>query len=276
MSSLCAAATAVTWDQLAEMQSLWLDADQACVDERSLRRHWDAVVLLIELRPIMNPLLRYQHMHPCFPKVTCMLDGSVIPVCSRMEQMVWDRTNERYVKQDRAYSGKHGTICVKVEVWTTLDGIPLFVRGGVPGSWHDAKLFTSDSAKIFPHAAWELFLTDGGYVGCDHCLCPYQRKAGLDLNENQSWYNDRHALVRSRVERLFAFLDVFKIMSYCDNDAKFVLGAVTLACSAFFLLVCNRLWSNIVGGSPQFWNAGVLVQQRLWGRVRHRLGENRC
>ena len=139
MSSLCMCALACTWDQLASLQKMWLEENEIPVDERTLRRHWSSIALLIEQQPLMNPNVRFKHMHKAFPNVTCILDGTVIPCRERLEQKVYDRASNKLISADRAYSGKHHIICTKIEVWCTLDGVPFAVRGGVPGSWHDAK-----------------------------------------------------------------------------------------------------------------------------------------
>lgn len=187
--------------------------------------------------------------------VTAQVDGTVIPVRQREKIKVWNTDDEAWQSRDLNFSGKHGEICVKFEVWATMDGIPFWVRGGVPGSWHDARLFDSHRFPFFEHFENELFCADLGYLGLDHCWCPEKAKHGVAMTDDDAKFNQRHSLLRSRIEQLFAWLDVFRVFSFCDHNEEYLHGAVSIATNIFYSIYgCAQAYSDCGTGFDQFAN----------------------
>ena len=100
--------------------------------------------------------------------------------------------------------------------------------------------------RHFPHYQWERWLGDLGYDTSkqkSHCVTPYKKPRDGTLSDTQLWFNKRHMLARSRVERLFSFLDIFRIFTFCSHELTFLHEAMVLACSTMYLLV---------GENPQY------------------------
>jgi hypothetical protein len=99
--------------------------------------------------------------------------------------------------------------------------------GLVEGSVHDAKL-NRDRGELFPHLKFELALTDSGYQGKEHCLVPFKKRVRVELPPDERRFNRHHRVLRSRVERTFAWLDGWRIFTYCDHELKFVDDALAI------------------------------------------------
>lgn len=233
-SSLAAMATGVTWEQLQDMQPLWTDTP---VEKRTLRRDFETTYALFKKAQLMDPTIRFQHQHPCFPKVTLLVDGVAIPVRVRRTEVTHDEEGAVARRIDRNYSGKHREVCVKLEVWCTMNGIPVHVKGPFEGRAHDARNYAS--GDLLPHLEGELFLADLGYQGCAHCIVPYKKQRGVDVPERERWFNARHGLIRSRIERLFSFLHKFRVFKGADRCEDWVFKAMYIALSIFFCLYSN-------------------------------------
>ena len=65
--------------------------------------------------------------------------------------------------EKKIFSGKHASVVLKFEVWSTLQGIPIFVSGAMTGSQHDASVLRRMDG--FKHYEGEHFLADLGYIG---------------------------------------------------------------------------------------------------------------
>jgi len=262
-SSFAAVATGVTWDQLVEMQPCWLTRVEAPVSERVLRDDFKRVVLLLERFPLMNPELRFRYYHPAFPAVTAMLDATVVHVRSRRPCEV----AAQVATKDANYSGKHKMICFKAEVWCTMNGIPIAFRGVTEGSVHDTRLFKSgrcaDGTRehLLDHAKGEYWLADLGYQGCAHCLVPFKHAAGQeDLPAAEKKFNTHHARIRSRIERLFALLDVFRCFTYCEHEAEWLTGAFRIALNALHVILASK---------PQYSDCATFTAQEAKAALHH-------
>lgn len=244
-STLASMGTGCSWDQVAMMQPLWIDLlrqedPKVCaVSERQLRRDFNHIGEMFVNNPMMHASIRFSHMHPLMPGVTAILDGTVIPV--RWRDTIAETRDGVTANVDRNYSGKHQTICLKFEVWCTLDGIPFFVRGPVAGRVHDGHLFAhppwwnETKEVLFKHRPDEYVLGDSGYQGKDHCLVPYKKRSGASLSDNEKWFNKRHRLWRSRVERLFSFFDRFRFLQYTEHQEAWLRQALHIVCNIFYL-----------------------------------------
>ena len=241
-STLAAMSTALPWETLVTMQPLWLASSEPAIGERQLIRDFDRIYSVLKEHPLANSDIRYAHLLDELPNVTCIVDGTVIPVRQRNKEDVWDDALQRYKTVDRNYSGKHKEICLKVEFWVDLAGVPIFCRGAVPGSCHDARLFKEPPTgeKLLPHFINEYFLCDSGYEGCPHCITPYKKHPHEELTEEQKYFNDRLALVRSRVERFFSFLDVFRVFTYCEHDESWLTKAAYICLNIFYTLFASH------------------------------------
>ena len=79
-----------------------------------------------------------------------------------------------------------------------------------------------------------------GYFGCDHCVTGYKRQHLMPLDEEEKWFNDRHALIRSRIERLFSFMDIWRIFSYCEHNEVYLERASAIALNVFYIMFASE------------------------------------
>ena len=174
-------------------------------DERTVRRKFAEIGNALAERPLMNPTRRFMWLDKRFPNVTALVDCTTFP-CRAKE---WIQVGERkqsltWCRHDNKDKGN----CWKFEVITTLNGIPISVRGPVEGSIHDARVFCA--GEPFPHIENEFFLADLGYVGCPHVVHgpKSNSKFASDWGSTTKQFFEKNiGLVRSRVERLFAWID---------------------------------------------------------------------
>jgi hypothetical protein len=95
--------------------------------------------------------------------------------------------------------------------------------------------------KLFRHYKGEYFLGDYGYDGCSHCLVPFKHAdVNIPLPDKERHFNRIHRTVRSRVERLFAFFDVFRFFGYTAHEEAWVMNAVIIVVNLFYLLYCTQ------------------------------------
>jgi hypothetical protein len=209
------------------------------VDQRTIQRWFKDLAHAIKEKPILNPNMRFMHLHPSWPMVTAQVDCTTV-ACRHRHTVTMEDTesdadgNVVSHKKDQTYSGKHRDHVWKFEVWTTHQGLPVAFRGPVFGSIHDAKVFHGAGEPFF-HFEGELFLADGGYQGCGHCLVPVKKGVRNELTADQRRFNRHHRLLRSRVERTFAWLDKFRIMAMTDHDKDFMGDAMLIILSVTFL-----------------------------------------
>jgi hypothetical protein len=200
--------------------------------------------------PIMQPAIRFNHMHEGWPWVTAQINCTTVPCRHRhSERTETDDGNTVVASRDRTYSGRHRDHVWKYEIYTTHQGLPFAFRGPVFGSIHDTKLFKSPG-EPFVHAKKELFIADLGYQSCPHCLVHF-RKGAKELTPLQRGFTRHHRKLRSRIERTFAWLDKFTIMSGTDHDQKFMRHAMTIILNTVFLAEYNAVrYPDAVGVLP--------------------------
>ena len=181
-SSLAMCALNCTWEQLYDLQPMWIAPETPPLSIRTLRDDFSRIAELCRSPALMNPKLRFEHGISWLSDVTCMMDVTTIPCRARKPRDVWDEALQEKKTKDSTYSGKHRERCFKVEFWLTLAGVPIFFRGPVPGSVHDAKIYkerTTHGAFLFDQHEQEMFLADLGYVGC-----PRYKKLYIYRGEN--------------------------------------------------------------------------------------------
>ena len=236
-SSLFLLATNVSWDQLADCQPLWTSSG---VNERTLRRDFNRIGDLFLAHPLMNPMLRFSHTIPWMEQVTVIVDATTVQCRAKREvRRGRDDDENEPVIVDRTYSGKTRTRCFKIEIHTTMCGVPIFARRCVAGSMHDARLF-KEGSKLYQHYTWETFLVDLGYEGCGHVLTPFKRRRGEQLSADDALFNKKHGLVRSRIERLFSFMDLFRCFWHTEHNEKWLDRAVAIVLNVFYSLFASQ------------------------------------
>jgi len=111
--------------------------------------------------------------------------------------------------QDPAYySGHKKMYCLKYLVCVTAQGTPVSCIGPFPGRRHDYHYFRE---PLTTHHINDCALADGGFQGAGpHLLLPVRMDHELTAEEHAT--NRLHRLVRSRVERYFAFLKRHRIV----------------------------------------------------------------
>ncbi len=140
-----------TWDDLAAI---------ARRSEKALRRDFCDTAKAVRDANIVDANIRFRVNDANFPFVTALVDGSPVPC---RQKQTGDSNN---------YAPKYKVLAMKVELWTTVTGVPFAWRGPVSGSHHDTEIM--QQPLPFHHRRNELFLTDLGYVGCMHCLTPFK------------------------------------------------------------------------------------------------------
>jgi hypothetical protein len=233
--------------KLEASQSLWTDSP---VTEKTLRNDFARIGLLFNNQGFMDPMLRFAHGMSALPGVTGMLDGMVVK-CRDLERGYKDDDDSK--KVDRTFSGKHRIHCYKFEVFVSLLGVPLFFRGPVRGSVHDAALFKKNcvgSRPLFHHHKEEMWLGDLGYIGCEHCLVPYKKSSkSKGLDDTQKSYNDRHGLVRSRVERFFKCMREYRVFQETEHHPQFLKDCAALVLNIMYLTTANAPHYNDCEGN---------------------------
>lgn len=253
------------WQAAADFHSLLSGVE---VSAKTARRNFEEVAEICEFIPQKS--LRFRHRDPRFPGCTSIVDGTVVrcrnhrsevvlqkrsgsawveckpppSIADTYEEEQWlDELVEKCVEErdpkyrlirvDRTYSGKHGARCWKFDVFVTMAGVPFAFRGPVPGSTHDKKLY--DLGTMFEHGEREQVLADLGYVAARHCVVPFKG----EVTEEQRHYNNHHAVVRSRIERFFAYLDVFKVFQGTDLQEANIKRCMTIAVAVMFAILAK-------------------------------------
>lgn len=255
--TMCQLKLNLTWDACAALTPLFYPDMR---DESTCRKDLVAVVDALEKTPWMDPLLRWNYSDPRWPGVTALLD------CTTIRCRDLRRANGR----DATFSGKHREHCWKLEVFTTVTGIPICFRGPALGSAHDMKVFhTLYDTAPFDHLEDEVWLGDLGYVSASHVVTPF--KAGEDdgmLGTRLDAFNDTHSRVRSRIERTFAWLDRFHIFWETDCKERTVSRFVSIALN---IEVYRRLVDEATTGKQTYklhWLAAAPPVVVNWSRSR--------
>lgn len=263
--ALAVIANNLKWTAAAEVFGL-LTGQDTC--PRSARRYFEEVADVCQKIPQKG--LRFVQREKLFPGATAIVDGTVVPCRAHRSEIAlqkkcgaswveckpppsivgtWEEDNwfedevkkcvedrdpkYRLVRVDRTYSGKHQDRCWKFDVFVTMGGVPFHFRGPVPGAVHDKKLY--EYATLFEHGEDEEVLADLGYVGARHCIVPFKGEVG----EEQHHYNNHHAVVRSRIERFFAYLNVFKVFRGTDMEEENISRCMTIAIAIMFCLLAK-------------------------------------
>jgi hypothetical protein len=223
----------VSWEKCADailILKLGCSAEQLAalsfrgVSERQLRRDFVEVGEAVEAKwgSLVDPTVRFSHTWWGMPFVTCAVDGTVVPCRATGGERI-TQTGKRTIQN---FSGKYRIRCKKFEVWVTMYGVPFAFRGLIFGAEHDVW-FWEHTVFPFPHKENELFLGDSGYFGWQHFLLPFKKNeaagavvlrqvGGKDLTVRRYW-NKCHSKWRSRVERLFAFIDGWAFSRNCQH-----------------------------------------------------------
>ena len=216
----------LTWDSL---QAVSVRG----VNERQLRRDFDCTARRVAARwfDVVDPQVRFSHTTPLLPYVTAILDGSPIP-CRATGGPHQTASGATTIKN---FNGKYRIRCAKVEVWTTLQGVPIGFRGPVHGKNHDMSSFSPETPLPFTHLKSELFLGDSGYFGAAHQLLPFKKNeaCGQELLDDGAttylrYWNSVHSQYRSRVERFFAWSLRWKFLSACDHNLEWLRNAMVI------------------------------------------------
>ena len=251
-SSMCMCALNCAWQQLCELQPMWISPESPPVSIRTLRKDFHRVADLCCSLHLMNPKLRFKHGISWLTDVACMLDVTTIPCRSRMPQKKFDPVENKMKTKDATYSGKHREHCFKVEFWLTLSGVPFCFRGPIVGSYHDAKIYKNTlthGTPLFDHHNQELFLADLGYIGCDHCFVPYKAPVRGVLTDKQRHFNNVHSWIRSIIERCFAHFDKFCFFHGTDHDRAWLKSALKIVSVAVY---------GLLAAEPQYDFDGVI------------------
>eukprot|EP00760_Papus_ankaliazontas_P001030 PhM_4_TR10357/c6_g1_i1/m.80295 len=142
---------------------------------------------------------------------------------------------------DQNYSGKHGLICLKFEMYVTVGGVPFFFRGPVAGSVHDARLYSQSEEPLFKHNPDEIFLGDLGYIGCAHFLCPFKKSSRQPLTTKKTIFNKNISNIRSRIERYFSFINIFRCFQFCDHNERWLKDAMTIVTNVMYCILANNV-----------------------------------
>jgi hypothetical protein len=239
------------------------------ISSRQARRMYEEVAAACATLPA--PALRFRHTEAHLPCATCIVDGTVVRCrshrseivvqkksgqqwieckppasihCSPEEEAWFEALVDRAVQErdpayrlcrvDRTYSGKHCVRAWKFHVFCTLRGVPFAFAGPVPASQHDKKLY--DGARMFEHKEDEVVLADLGYVGARHCVVPFK---GRDLTDEQRRFNTVFGLVRSRIERMFAYFDLFRIFTHTDLQEENVKHAMEIVVAVMYCILAK-------------------------------------
>jgi hypothetical protein len=302
--SLAKCRCAGTWDWAEEAQKMW--SPDVVVDRRTLMRDFHETAVILE-KAILKPESRFDETLPHLPRCTAIVDGTLIPCRWRnsfeskqtpstdSDSSVSQNDSDQDKKPFRRKTIRDRNCCRKkkgvaiiglvVEVWCTLGGRPIWVRGPFVGSQHDGKSFqgidclsvetagTIDAEEsgrdngwalrqLFPHYRTEVFLGDKGYVGCSHVLHEYKKLPGQLLSMGQRRWNRRFRCVRSRVERLFAWMDRFHILHFCDGQPQHVRDAVIIVVCVFHLIHYTK-YEDVVPMAPDAVRTMFMENSRL-------------
>ena len=241
----------LTWDGLAAISD-------AGVGEREHRRRAKAVFDFCSDPWAVDLETRFNSCDDRLPWVTCIVDGFPVPC----RATGGPHTTQQGRSTLKNYSGKYRIRCWKMELFTDLQGTPLFVRGPLNGKDHD-RSFALESGPIpFVHDPRELVLADSGYFGVEHYLLPLKKndKEGdvvLCMAEGgelvgttqgkpvsvRTYWNKSHSIFRSRVERRFAWWERWRFTQMCSHGPEFVRDA-------FKLIVCLEHYFAVRGTRP--------------------------
>jgi len=216
----CIAKLDLTNDAAAALCPLFLNRRY---DERHVRRQVDAVFEAAEGK-LMDPTIRFRksQLDSRFPNCTGIVDVTTIACRARLGETT--------------YSGKHSDHVWKLEVWSTLQGIPFYVSPALPGRQHDMKVL-KETPK-FAHVPNEFFLADLGYVGASHMIHEWKKNEEPEDSVRAALFNDHIHVVRSRIERLFSWVDEFKIFGGTDRGEASTSGFAYLA----FSIMHAKMW----------------------------------
>lgn len=89
--------------------------------------------------------------------------------------------------------------------------------------------------EVMFHLKNEWFLADSRYQAGDHCLVPFKAATDAPITEAERVFNRHHRILRSRVERTFAWLDRLRLLPYTEHEAVFMKCAMSIILSAAFL-----------------------------------------
>ncbi|CUG87327.1 unnamed protein product [Bodo saltans] len=217
------------------------------VSEREVRRKLTEVYKLARSSCLLDASVRFRprELDGRFPGVTGIVD--VTTICCR-------EVGATPGHPDATWSGKHRSHVYKIEMWTTMQGTPFFMTDALKGRPHDAAIFVSQSK--FAHYNGEKFLADLGYVGMNHVVHEY--KKGEDPDDVATGFNDQVRMVRSRVERTFAWLDAYQIFHGTSRYQECVTGLV---------YICAALEQRRRMASPPLYDVWVAAPRRDWSAV---------
>ena len=184
-------------------------ADQCGLSARQLRRQVADLAQSWKPRFLQWDRRLDQKKRTALPDVTCIVDGVAIETC-------W---NER-----ENYSRKKGTN-YNFQVYSTLDGLPVAVVGPNCGARHDAHNIIGSPGTHYQN---EKFLADLGYIGCCHCLTPFRKPNGQELEESHRRFNSIFAKFRAR--KFGSAKNRWRVLRNCSIKDKDLVG--------FFVRVC--------------------------------------
>eukprot|EP00760_Papus_ankaliazontas_P036563 PhM_4_TR8344/c3_g2_i3/m.17855 len=204
------------------------------ITKRTVTRRFEALSKFCSnnWKTLVDARQRFEHVDTSLP-ATCMLDCTPIPCRFRGARV----PNSQGQMIDENYSGKYRVVCFKMEIWTTMQGVPFAFRGPKPGSHHDMRFFDEDFP--FKHLKSEMFLGDAGYFGAPHVLLPFKSTCagrnvvlgtvgeGVNITMMAYW-NRIHSTVRSRIERFFSWMMAWNIVHYCRRTDDFLEKAMTI------------------------------------------------
>jgi hypothetical protein len=196
----------VTWDLVSLASGIFFPRR---ISEREARRRFTEVATKIKSAEFVDPKIRFnaEHLDGRFPGCTAIVD--VTPIYCRQLRKGFSQRGDPI---DTTYQPKYKTRVWKVEVWTTLSGIPIAWRGPVEGRVNDMRLFRQ-GGQPFHHTATEVFLADLGYIGGNHCMTSW-KTGEPDVGENKKEFENNLSIVRSRIERAFAWLLKYRFFEH--------------------------------------------------------------
>lgn len=202
---ICIAKLNLTNDAAAALSPLFVGT---LVSEREVRRRLDEVAAAAQEASLLDRSIRFlpSQQDGLFPQCTGIVDVTTIACRSK---------GEKVGSVDGTWSGKHRDHVYKLETWCTLQGVPFWVSKAHQGRPHDMSIL--HETKKFAHYTGEYFLGDLGYIGANHVVTEFKKGEDSGTVVTDAIFGEWMRVVRSRIERTFAWMDVYHLYHGTDR-----------------------------------------------------------
>ena len=162
-----------------------------------------------------------KRLEPFLAKVTKIKRAPKISQ-EQLETLLVDATEQSVMSSQREYySGKKKRYTIKTEIIINKQGRIIQVSDPFPGRVHDITI--RRQSKPIPKA--KSIYADGGYRGLQHeeypnIKLPMRKPRGKPHSKEALKHNAAMQVIRSRIERKFREMKIFKLMSHTYRNSK--------------------------------------------------------